>query len=427
MLLTCSHIVRVIKYAYMEYKARLTYHVFIAAAILIAAYIFAYSAIGQDVFSHSDYDSYTRQAAAWWHGSAQLPPPYETDAALKEFRAETWLEIAEYNGKHFVSFPPFPSVVQFMLYPMFGMGVPDNLVNTLFGLGSLILIYCFLIRRGFEGFSASAFALLMTLGSNLFYISVTGWVWFSAQTQSFFFSALAVYLIYSKNKGAWYFSFLALGIAVACRPFQLVYAPLMLYILYKNIGGEKGFVRNLLACVKYVVPMAAVGLLIAAYNYSRFGDIFEFGHNFLPEFAREEQFSFSYVPGNFLEVLKLPEIRGGRFEWPMFNGTLFFLVNPVFVALAVSLVRRFDIKQAIYLLCFLAHFVLLLTHRTMGGWQFGSRYLVDLLPFMLVVFADDRSYKTFGATKAAALPAALAVFGAALNIWGALWYYGQNI
>jgi hypothetical protein len=52
---------------------------------------------------------------------------------------------------------------------------------------------------------------------------------------------------------------------------------------------------------------------------------------------------------------------------------------------------------------------------------------VDLLPFMLVVFEGDRSYKTYGVSKAAALPITLAVFGAAVNIWGALWYYGQNI
>lgn len=408
-------------------KERFTYHFFIALAILLVAYIFTYSALEQGAFSHGDYDSYTRQAAAWWHGMAHLPSPDETDAQLMAFRAEPWLEIAVFEGRHYVSFPPFPSVVQFLLYPVFGMNVPDNMINTLFGIGIFILIYLFMIKRGYEGLSASAFALLLTLGSNLFYISLTGWVWFSAQTQSFFFSALAVYFIYSKNKKAWYFSFLCLGIAVACRPFQLVYAPLLLYMLYKNTGGKNGFARNLLGCAKYVLPMAAAGVLIAAYNYARFRDIFEFGHNYLPEFEQQKQFSFSYVPQNLLEVLKLPEINNGRFEWPMFNGTLFFLVNPAFIALAVSLVKRLGRARAIYFLCFIAHFLLLLTHRTMGGWQFGSRYLVDLLPFMLVVFEGDRSYKTYGASRAALLPAALAVFGAAVNIWGALWYYPQSM
>jgi hypothetical protein len=264
---------------------------------------------------------------------------------------------------------------------------------------------------------------LLTIGSNLFYLSATGWVWFSAQTQAFFFSVLAVYLMYSKKKIAWYFSFACLGIAFACRPFQLAYAPLLLYMLYKNTDSGKGFIRTLAGCVKYVLPLVFVGILTAAYNYVRFGDIFEFGHNYLPEFEQSDQFSFAYVPGNFLEVLKLP--GGEALFWPRFNGTLFFLVNPVFIALAVSLTRKFREKEAVYFLCFIAHFVLLLTHRTMGGWQFGCRYLVDMIPFMLVIFEGDGTYKKPEADRAAVLPAVLAILGIVINFWGAVWYYTQ--
>lgn len=422
----------------MKYKEKYSYHFFIAAALVVIVYIAVYVAIERGVFSHCVYDSYTRQAAAWWHGSASLPAPTETDPELMKFRAESWLEIAEYNGRCFISFPPFPSVIQFILYPLFGMDMPDNLINTLFGLGSFILIYGYFIKRNFSGFAASTLALLMTVGSNLLYLSATGWVWFSAQTQSFFFSSLAVYLIFNKKKYAWYFSFLSLGIAFACRPFQLVYAPLLLYMLYKNLNKKKGIFKTLAGCVKYVLPLIFAGGCVAAYNYLRFGDIFEFGHNYLPEFQDMEQFSFSYVPGNFLEILKLPGMEESF--WPQFNGTLFFLVNPAFIALTVSLVRNFGKTQAIYLACFAAHFVLLLTHRTMGGWQFGARYLVDLIPFMLIAFERDRKYKMFlpqkkyahpqrfiSSAKAAMLPAALAVIGIAINIWGAIWLYSQNM
>jgi hypothetical protein len=292
----------------------------------------------------------------------------------------------------------------------------------------------------------------MTVGSNLLFLSVTGWVWYSAQTQSFFFSVIAVYLICSEKKTAWYFSFLSLGIAFACRPFQIIYAPLLLYMLYKNLSGDKVYMRDpqnethfgaaktLARCIKYVLPLIFAGICVAAYNYIRFGDIFEFGHNYLPEFQNMDQFSLKYIPGNFKEILKLPEIINGSIEWPQFNGTLFFLVNPVFIALAVSIVRNFGKKQAIYLACFAAHFVLLLTHRTMGGWQFGARYLVDLIPFMLIVFERDRKYKMFlpqkkyahpqrlaSSAKAAMLPALLAVIGLAINTWGAIWLYSQNM
>jgi len=124
-----------------------------------------------------------------------------------------------------------------------------------------------------------------------------------------------------------------------------------------------------------------------------------------------------------LQILKLPQIQGGNLVWPLFNGTLFFLVNPVFVMLAVSLFKGLDRKRIIYLLCFLTQFVLLLTHKTMGGYQFGCRYLTDMIPFMLFVFEGDRDFKTYQPTKAAMLPFALLLLGAVINIYGAVWFY----
>ena len=101
----------------------------------------------------------------------------------------------------------------------------------------------------------------------------------------------------------------------------------MLYLLYKNIDKGRGSIKTLVSCIKYVLPLAFIGVLGAAYNYVRFDSIFEFGHNYLPEFAQEPQFSISYIGKNFLEILKLPTVTDGVIEPPKFNGTLFFLVN----------------------------------------------------------------------------------------------------
>ena len=394
-------------------KAKFKIHFLWAFLLLAVCYVVLYSVIGQGIFSHSDYDSYTRQAQQWWNGAANLSENV------------SWLEIAEYDGQFFVSFPPFPSVIQFILYPIFGLATPDNFINTFFGLGSFVLVYFIFKRKNFGEFNSAVLALLMVLGSNLFYLSVTGWVWFSAQVQGFFFSALAVCLITSKKKTVWFFAFLSLGAAFLCRPFQILYFPLMLYLLYKNIDQGRGSIKTLVSCIKYVLPLAFMGVLGAAYNYIRFDSIFEFGHNYLPEFAQEPQFSISYIGKNFLEILKLPTITDGVLEPPKFNGTLFFLVNPAYVMLVVSMARqKFGAKQTIYLACLAVHFLLMLAHRTMGGWQFGSRYLVDMIPFMTIMISGDRVLAEKGLqSKAAVLPVVLAVLGVIINVYGAVWFY----
>ncbi len=385
---------------------RITYHFIFAAGLLVCAYIIMYRVLGQGIFSHCDYDSYTRQAAAWWDGKISLPENI------------SWLELAWYDGHYYVSFPPFPSVIQFLLVPFFGMNTPDNLVNTLFGFLSFVLIYRYMMRRGFHGLYASLVALLLTLGSNLFYMSLTGWVWFSAQTQGFFFLTLAIFLMDSPKKAAWAFSFFSLGVAFACRPMNVVYAPLLFYLLVQKIKDDS-VTRTLVRSIKYVLPLAAVGILAAVYNAIRFDNPFEFGHNYLPEFLYVPQFSLDYVPGNFLEILKLP---GGIRFWPEFNGTLFFLVNPAYILLAVRLFqKRLNTVRVIWLFTFAVHLVMVLSHKTMGGWQFGCRYLVDMLPFAVLIIGDDAPKVHLG--RQAVLPAVLAVLGIAVNVWGAVWYY----
>lgn len=398
----------------MKSKGKIQF--FIALLYLIVFYIILYSVIGQEIFSHGDYDSYTRQAACWWEGQANLP------------QNVPWLEIAEYQGEFFVSFPPFPAIIQFLLYPVFGMAMPDNLINTLFGIGTFILVYLTFRRKQYNHLYSSILALLIVLGSNLFYLSITGWVWFSAQVQAFFFSVLCIYLIFSKRKIAWYFSFLALGAAFACRPFQIVYFPLVLYLLYKNLKADdtgRGFIRTMLSCVKYVLPLVVIGALAAVFNYVRFDSFFEFGHNYLPEFTNEPQFSLSYIGKNFLEILKLPRIVDGTLMPPKFNGTLFFLVNPVYVLLFVGIFRqKFGAKQLIYIICLTIHMLLMLAHRTMGGWQFGSRYLVDMIPFMMIIISEDRKLlKKSYESKKSVLLIILTMIGVIINVYGAIWFY----
>ena len=183
-------------------KTKFKIHFLWAFLLLAVCYVVLYSVIGQGVFSHSDYDSYTRQAQQWWNGAANLPQNI------------SWLEIAEYEGQFFVSFPPFPSVIQFCSISYIrscNAGQPCKYVFL------ALAASCSYTSYSTEKISAiltsAVLALLLVLGSNLFYLSVTGWVWFSAQAQGFFFSALAVYLITSKKKAAWYFAFLSLGAA----------------------------------------------------------------------------------------------------------------------------------------------------------------------------------------------------------------------
>ena len=69
----------------------------------------------------------------------------------------------------------------------------------------------------------------------------------------------------------------------------------------------------------------------------------------------------------------------------------------------------------------IAHTAVILLHRTLGGWQFGNRYLVDLMPWlfwaMLRWMPEDRRFAL------ANLP--LAAWGAAINLIGTVVTYNH--
>jgi len=103
-----------------------------------------------------------------------------------------------------------------------------------------------------------------------------------------------------------------------------------------------------------------------------------------------------------------------QLEYPIYDGFLFFLANPFFILLALR-VRKPSPEQWIALGCLVVNLLLLAMHRTFGGWQFGARYTVDLLPYALVALLP--SLKEKPVTNVEGL---LGTFAILFNLYGAI-------
>ena len=76
--------------------------------------------------------------------------------------------------------------------------------------------------------------------------------------------------------------------AVGCRPMLALYGILLVYLLVKGYKKEnpKGTVWQLVKDKWYwAIGCGAIAISYMALNYARFGNITEFGHNYLPEFT----------------------------------------------------------------------------------------------------------------------------------------------
>lgn len=352
----------------------------VIALLSVFAFLFLmWMFTGKWPFDTNTYNSYALQADSWRQGRLDLGQNY------------SWLELAIYEGKYFVSFPPFPSYLLFPFTFLFGSQTPDNLILCLIIAVAVIYTFRLATECGISPYGALAGTLLVVIGSNHIFVMFDASVWFFAQTLCFTLSMASLYYAL-KNKGG-----LSLGCwacAVGCRPMQIVFVPVLLLILYQNERKqqESSLLEIILKRWKWYIPPVLIGLSYVILNFVRFGNPLEFGHNYLPEFTEAEygQFHSEYIAGNLKMLFHLPEFsEDGVMIIDHFGNLSMLIVSPIFVLFLIYLVgllwkkEQKLIKMFIVLLVLsIIYMLIVVMHRTMGGWHFGNRYTNDLLPWI---------------------------------------------
>ena len=300
-----------------------------------------------------------------------------------------WLELAVYNGKYYLSFPPLPSVVMLPFVLLFGEKTPSNLVSALYGIFTAMIAYKILKKAGMKRGGAVFFAIAYVWGSNMLWLSTSGGVWFLAQGLNMLLLTACVYFAQQKMRVA---AYAMAALAVGCRPFSVcMFLPLMAY--FYMVDKDRPRADRIRGQIRPLIIPAFIALCYMLYNYVRFGNVLEFGHNYLPEFTESEkgQFSLSYILSNLYNLLLRPvTLRADlTLEYPLFDGFMFYIANPMFLIWFAAVVKdvrqkKLDAVRLCIVIAVLAELLLLCAHKTLGGWQFGARYTVDMLPMALM-------------------------------------------
>jgi hypothetical protein len=325
---------------------------------------------GSSPFAPSPYNSYRLQAMQWRKGKIAL------DEDVPH------LELAVYNGKYYVSFPPVPAVPIYFLSFVFGSNVPDTLLIQLYAIFACLLLHKMLMKKT-SPIKAALWAFLFCFASSLLPLLQNGGVWYQAQVLAFLFTVWSIERMDGDSPAASLFLY---ALSVGCRPFNALYGPLiMLIYIIKQ--------KNIKISIKKLLPGICLGLLVAGayalYNYMRFGDIFEFGHSYLPEFSTQggTQFSVRHLAQNIQRfVFGLPlKTTNGHIALKIFGFSL-FLANPLILCMLIWLMydikaQKINAAKILIVLFCSVHIFLFLLHRTGGGYQYGARYFADCLPY----------------------------------------------
>ncbi|HEX5659190.1 MAG TPA: hypothetical protein VFX59_18480 [Polyangiales bacterium] len=385
---------------------------------------------------------YVHLANSFLHGQLGVldnSPPGTNDWAL-------------YEGKWFVSFPPFPALVILPVVAIWGLATRDAIFWALVAAAApaLLFVYLrFLSERG-DSTRGTRDNLLLTglfaFGTVFFFVAVQGTVWFAAQVVA---SCLLMVYLLAATSARWpVVSGLALGALVACRP-ETGLAGLFFTVetlqafrtrtdddpaahplvrAWRYLLGAD-FARVLKAHLQLGAPLVSLMGVQLWMNYARFDDPFSFGHEYLqirwrPRIETWGLFNYHYLPKNlavFTASLPWIEDRAPYLKISL-HGLALWFTTP---ALLWTLWPRFvNVRMVGLWLALLPIAVMDLAYQNSGWIQFGYRFALDYMPFLIVLLALGR--RRFGPGFHALL-----VFAVAVNLFGAVtfdraWRYYDN-
>lgn len=373
-------------------------------AACIAALVFVIywaSGRGETLCNH-----YVRLADAFLHGRLYLTG------------VPDWFEVARFDDKAFVILPPAPALFALPWVAIWGLGTDQNILCMLVGAGAVGLFWIAAIQLGWSFWFRIAMTVLLALGTNFWWAALDAGAWQFAHMSAVFFLMAALVETTGKNR-PWLVG-LFVGLAGLSRLTTFFAAFFFAYTIGRGISDRKRLVLRLTA---FALGLAVMVGLYLAYNYGRYGTISDQGY-YHPQIYQalwqKGMFDISYIPRQLDAILfYAPKFTE---EFPYFHPTLYglglFFTTP---ALLYMFRARLNDKLTLAALVgLIAVAIPIVTYWSVGWIQFGYRYSLDFLPFMLLLVASGMRYR-LDYMKIAVIFLCFLV-----NLWGILshfWFY----
>lgn len=300
----------------------------------------------------------------------------------------SWLnELILWQGKYYVVYPPMPAILLTPFIAIFGKSFYQPFLSWV--IGGLNVSLCFLVlRKKFSTKVALWTSLLYAFGTMQWFHAEVGSVWYIAHIIAMFFIWLALWETFTKQRlfiiGAF------LGMAYLSRlPAILAITFIFSYFLKKFIS--KNYFEASKNITKLLAGLLPFVLLNFIYNYLRYGVIYDISYILLPvhnePWYRFGIFSVRYIPIHLMEIFTaLPKLID-KFPYiiPSLNVMALWFVMP-----ALVLILRVNYKNYLNLVVLITIIIMslpALMHGENGFTQFGYRFFLDLMPFLILLVA----------------------------------------
>lgn len=349
-------------------------------------------------------------------------------------------DIVKVNNSKYLPFPPAPALLLLPSVGIWGTSFSQIYFSMFLGAINAVLFWYLLGILDVGKMNKFLLVLFFAFGTVHFYAATTGTVWFYNHVAAVFFLFLALIALF-KNASP-IVPALFLGLAYQSRQSTILSVPFFLYWLWRR--DHKRFSKESLLCKPLFLKISlfcAVLLLFFTfslwYNFTRFGSPFDSGysavsrsylggntqynfyHKHFPDEPLFNLFDVRNIPLQLYTMFFMPpEYMPSKFLFrPSPYGMSVLLTSPALIFAALARKRK-ALKVTCWLAIGLVSIPLLLYYNQ--GWvQFGYRFLLDFLPFLLILTA--LGFEDYQSRKATVMKILLVAISILVNLWGRYW------
>jgi hypothetical protein len=431
-----------------------------ALIVIYVLFLGAYLAgSGGRLQRHSPYNHFVYLADCWLHGRLSLagPPPNENDWALVDVlklrdgrvvkgtfgtgnidrfyplrgapETITPDEIESRTNIRYVSFPPLPAVFMAPFVAIWGLQFNDVLFSVVWAAFNPVLLFLLLralARRGQSRRTAVDdlwLTVMFGVGSVYFYTACVGQVWYTAHVIGV--TCALGYAWASLDAARPWLAGLCLGLGFAARTPMIFMFPLFVAEAVRASGGWaklRELRRPSPELLRRLLPFgAAAGVVVALlfiHNFARFESFTEFGHRFLnigwkDRIQRWGLFNYHFLSRNLAcALVLLPRILAKAPYVQVSQQGMSLLVTSPNLAYTVMPKERSPLAPALWLTV-AATAIPSLLYQNSGYYQFGYRFSLDYLVFLVLLLA-------VGNRRFSWLFKALVIVAIGVNLFGAI-------
>jgi hypothetical protein len=327
-----------------------------------------------------------------------------------------YFEMAHVAGHSYVAYGTGPALLMLPLVALWGPGFNQSSFNSALGGLTVALWWSITGALGFDRWMRIWLTALFA-GGTLFCFAAgqSGNTWSLMHVTTVFGLMLAIFDVVGDRRG--WVAGLGFGIAVLSRQPALLSLPFFVVLLWE---GPDALPERLKRAIAFALPFGLLMAFDAWYNYERFGSPFENGYRQVVAATGGAGpwglFSIHYLWQNFhVYFLQMPE-RVDGFPWlnPTMAGfTILISTPPLYLALTADYGER--INQLALASCVAIQGLYLVYYWT-GYAQFGCRYSIDYLPFVMILAAGGAKYCMTW------MIAVYALIGILIEAWGLYWW-----